>query len=208
MVRYVLLWPLRPELDGQDPFGMNTKKDNFCLMPPIVKCKAFYMSAFLVLKGHFNLFWTDIFWTIYKKAGPQQKLSESISLLLLLCHVSTNSKSSQITFALSTGVLFASNDSKTSFEQRKNALWTVNWDDSLKTNIWPQRTIFRPQQSNCVCSNDKFVGDMGQCNVPPKLLFLQYCEFPPNFLNWQWKALKILFLHENSYALTGLAVMI
>jgi hypothetical protein len=32
--------PLRPELEGQDPFGMNTKKDNFCLMTPIVKCKA------------------------------------------------------------------------------------------------------------------------------------------------------------------------
>jgi hypothetical protein len=39
-VRYVLLLPLRPELDGQDTFGMNTKKDNFCLMTPIVKCKA------------------------------------------------------------------------------------------------------------------------------------------------------------------------
>jgi hypothetical protein len=63
----------------------------------------------------------------------------------------------------SAGVLFASNDSKTSFEQRKNARWTNNWDDSLKTNIWPQRTIFRPQQSNFVCSNDKFVGDMAQC---------------------------------------------
>jgi hypothetical protein len=33
---------LRPELDGQDPFGMNTKKDNFCLMTLIVKCKAVY----------------------------------------------------------------------------------------------------------------------------------------------------------------------
>jgi hypothetical protein len=31
---------MRPELEGQDPFGMNTKKDNFCLMTPIVKCKA------------------------------------------------------------------------------------------------------------------------------------------------------------------------
>jgi hypothetical protein len=30
----------RPDLDGQDPFCMNTKKDNFCLMTPIVKCKA------------------------------------------------------------------------------------------------------------------------------------------------------------------------
>jgi hypothetical protein len=43
MVWYVLLRPLRPELEGQDPFGMNTKKVNFCLMPPIVKCKAVYM---------------------------------------------------------------------------------------------------------------------------------------------------------------------
>jgi hypothetical protein len=31
MVQYVLLRPLRPELEGQDPFGMNTKKDNFYL---------------------------------------------------------------------------------------------------------------------------------------------------------------------------------
>jgi hypothetical protein len=42
----------------------------------------------------------------------------------------------------------------------KNGCWTDNWDDSLKTNIWSQWSIFRPQQSNFVCSNDKFVGDM------------------------------------------------
>jgi hypothetical protein len=29
MVYYVLLRPLRPELEGQDPFGMNTKKGQF-----------------------------------------------------------------------------------------------------------------------------------------------------------------------------------
>jgi hypothetical protein len=69
------------------------------------------------------------------------------------------SKASQRTFGLSTGALFASNDSKTS---RKKWPLIDNWDDSLKTNIWPQQSIFRPQQSNFVCSNDKFVADMGQ----------------------------------------------
>jgi hypothetical protein len=59
------------------------------------------------------------------------------------------SKADQRTFGLSIGALFASNDSKTSFELRKK--WPLNnWDDSLKTNIWPQRSIFRPQQSNFV----------------------------------------------------------
>jgi hypothetical protein len=100
-----------------------------------------------------------IFWTIYQKLATQQQMSERISLLLLLRHYKRSvSKASQRTFGLSIGVLFASNDSKTSFEQRKS--WTDNWDDSLKTNMWPQQTIFRTQQSNFVCSNNKFVGDM------------------------------------------------
>jgi hypothetical protein len=50
------------------------------------------------------------------------EVSERISLLLLLRQYKRSvSKASQGTFGLSTGVLFASNDSKTSFEQRKNA---------------------------------------------------------------------------------------
>jgi hypothetical protein len=115
------------------------------------------ISAFLVLNRHFIMFWTDIFfmfWTIYQKLATQQQVSESISLLLLLRQYKRSvSKAYQRTFGVSTGVLFASNDSKTSFEQRKNAPWTDNWDDSLKTNIWPQQTIFRPQQSNCRSHN-------------------------------------------------------
>jgi hypothetical protein len=121
----------------------------------------FERTFYYVLNWHFFMFWK-----IYKKLATKQQVSERISLLLLLSQYKLSvSKAPQRTFGLSTGVLFASNDRKTSFEQRKNARWTDNWDDSLKTNIWPKRTIFRPQQSNFVCSNDKFVGDMGLWHV-------------------------------------------
>jgi hypothetical protein len=48
-----------------------------------------------------------------------------------------------------------------------NGRWTDNWDDSLKTNIWSQCSgqFFRPQQSNFVCSNHKFVGDMAHYDL-------------------------------------------
>jgi hypothetical protein len=57
------------------------------------------------------------------KAGHSPAaVSERISLLLLLRQYKLSvSKASQRTFGLSTGVIFASNDSKTYFEQRKNA---------------------------------------------------------------------------------------
>jgi hypothetical protein len=55
--------------------------------------------------------------------ATQQQVIECISLLLLLRQNKRSvSKASQRTFEISTAVLFASNDSKTSFEQRKNAL--------------------------------------------------------------------------------------
>jgi hypothetical protein len=61
---------------------------------------------------------------IYQKLATQQQVSERISLLLLVRQYKRSvSKASQRTFKLSTGVLFASNDSKTSFEQRKN--WPI-----------------------------------------------------------------------------------
>jgi hypothetical protein len=73
-----------------------------------------------------------MFWTIYQKLATQQQVSERISLLLLLCHFKRSvSKASQRNFGLSTGVVFASNDSKTFFEQRKNARWT-------ETILWRQ----------------------------------------------------------------------
>jgi hypothetical protein len=59
---------------------------------------------------------------IYQKLATQQQVSERISLLLLRRQYKRSvSKASQRTFGLSTGVLFASYDSKTYFEQRKNA---------------------------------------------------------------------------------------
>jgi hypothetical protein len=59
---------------------------------------------------------------IYQKLATQQQVSERISLLLLLRQYKRSvSKAYQRIFGLSTGMLFASNDSKTSFEQRKNA---------------------------------------------------------------------------------------
>jgi hypothetical protein len=105
-----------------------------------------------------------MFWTIYQKLATQHD-SRWMSASAYCCFsVSTNARFQKLLKELldsALACLFASNDSKTSFEQRKNARWTDNWDDSLKTHIWPQRTIIRTQKSN-VCSNYKFVGDMGQ----------------------------------------------
>jgi hypothetical protein len=135
-----------------------------------------------------------MFWTIYQKLVTQQQVSEGISLLLLLRQYKRSvSKASKRIFGLSTVVLFASNDSKTFFEQWKNARWTDNWDDSLKTNIWPQRTIFWPQQSNFVGSNDRFVGDMGHWRQASlhlwhwgKLAILFYSTFKSTFFTDPW----------------------
>jgi hypothetical protein len=91
-------------------------------------------------------------------------VSERISLLLLLRQYKHSiSKASPRTFGLSTVMLFASNDSKTSFELRKK--WPLNlqlrqfFEDKYLTSA--DNFLTTAQQSNFVCSNDKFVGDMG-----------------------------------------------
>jgi hypothetical protein len=59
-----------------------------------------------------------MFWTIYQKLVTQQQpAGEWAHLLLLRQYKRSVSKASKRTFGLSTGVLFASNDSKKSFEQ-------------------------------------------------------------------------------------------
>jgi hypothetical protein len=120
-----------------------------------------YISAFLVLNGHFIMFWTDIFYDLkgLSKAGRSTAsewavVSTKLSLKKLLDWAPTLvPKAAQwLSVLLSACALFASKDRKTCFEPPKNVRWTDNWDDSLKTNIWPQQTIFRQQKSNFVCS--------------------------------------------------------
>jgi hypothetical protein len=54
---------VRPELDGHDPFGMNTNKDNFCLMTPIVKMQScleltlVIQQSFSILRGNYAKIW-------------------------------------------------------------------------------------------------------------------------------------------------------
>jgi hypothetical protein len=60
-------------------------------------------------------------WTFYQMLATQQQVSERSCSSQYKCSVS---KASQSTSGLSTGALFASNDSKTSFELRKK--WPLN----------------------------------------------------------------------------------
>jgi hypothetical protein len=81
-------------------------------------CSLLHSSAFLVLNRHFVIFWTDIL----SKAG-HSTASEWAQLQYSQYKCSV-SNASQRTFGLSNGALFASNDSKTSFELRKQ--WPLN----------------------------------------------------------------------------------
>jgi hypothetical protein len=82
-------------------------------------CRHLHLSFFGFERTFYVLNWHSfMFWTIYQKLVTQQQVSGRISLLLfLLQYKRWVSKASQRTFGLSTGLLFAWNDSKTSFEQ-------------------------------------------------------------------------------------------
>jgi hypothetical protein len=77
-----------------------------------------YISAFLVLNGQFIMFSTDIFLCFEQSIKSWPLNSARGTPLFLANWLSCRAAKSVL---LSTGALFASNDSKTSFQQRKNA---------------------------------------------------------------------------------------
>jgi hypothetical protein len=132
-------WPLFAMLSlylvglGMSPTLQNNSQ---CLTTK--KC---FQSTIVVTYTSSFWFWTDNLLcfegTFYQKLATQQQVNECSSCSGQdKCSVS---KASQKTFGLSLGALFC-------------LKWLQNIGDSLKTNIRPQRTIFRPHQSNFVCS--------------------------------------------------------
>jgi hypothetical protein len=139
--------------------GANSNKRSKIFIIRILKIWRIFAQP--ILNGHFIMFWTDIF-LCFERSLKSWPLNSRWVSASAYCYLHAQfQKLFKDLLASALAWFLPQMIAKHLLNCKKIGRWTDNWDDSLKTNIWPQRSIFRPHQSNFVCSNDKFVGDMG-----------------------------------------------